>query len=89
VTKSAELRADSALAGTFCASKRLCPDYARYAVSHEADGLAVDPVGTCATHLALAVRAIWDGHHQAAVIQEIPGAWRHRIEGAQTRARAK
>lgn len=88
MTKSAELRSDPALAGTLCTSKRLCPDYARYAVSYEADGLAVDPVGSCGRHLPLAIKDIWDGHHQAAVIQEIPGAWRNRVEGAQTRARA-
>ena len=90
MTKSTELRADGALAGTLCTSVRLCPDYARYAVSYEADGIAADPAGSCGRHLALAIRNIWEGHRQAAVIQEIPGAWRNRVgEGVQTRARAR
>lgn len=89
MTKSTELRGDSALAGTLCTSRRLCPDYARYAVSYEKDGVAVDPAGTCGRHLPLAIRNVWQGHQQAAVVQEIPGSWRAgREEGAQTRARA-
>lgn len=87
MTKSTELRADGGLAGSMCASKRMCPDYARYAVSYDADGLAADPVPSCARHLPKAIMDVWQGHHRPAVIQEVPGAWRNRVEGVQTHAR--
>ncbi len=82
MTEIASRTSDPKLAGSYCtfanAAGVLCVEYARYAVTYDpGDGQqAADPDGVCGRHLSEAVRQAWTRHKRAAVVQEVPGAWR-------------
>lgn len=76
MTAIASRKSDPKLAGEYC-TEIPCRQYARYGVTRDlGDGVLADPEGFCGQHLGEALRAVWAKHNTAAVVQEVPGAWR-------------
>lgn len=73
-------RAPAVHAGRLCQYKRpktgICPYYARYEVSYDANGQINTAAIACGAHLSEAIRDTWKEHKSAAVVREIPGMWR-------------